>query len=78
MMALFERLRQADDPLSLALIDASFPLAELLELCAMGQGGTPQGVYARLRGLCPRTMSPVARLFIACARDIVKSLARRG
>ena len=40
MMSLFESLRQAEDPLSLTLIDASFSLAELLELCAMGQAGT--------------------------------------
>ena len=41
---LFERLGKAgteSDSLSLALIDASFPLAELLELCALGQAARP-------------------------------------
>ena len=40
MMSLFERLHEADDPLSLPHIDASFSLAELLELC---------GAYTRQR-----------------------------
>lgn len=38
--SLFERLRQSPVPLSLTLIDASFSLAELLELCALGQAAT--------------------------------------